>query len=56
MKKYFDHDAYRFGTARLISRHGQYPIPVTCEGEQCPDAEVCHGVGADRGIPFPVAT
>ena len=43
MSKYFDHTIYKFGTARLVSKHGKYylHIPVTY---------------IDRGINFVVAT
>lgn len=58
MEKYFDHDIYRFGTAKLVNKHGKYflHIPVTCEVEECLDTDVCNVVGIDRGINFVVAT
>ena len=58
MEKYFDHNTYQFGTAKLVKKHGKYflYIPVTYEVEECLDADVCHVVGIDRGINFIVAT
>lgn len=58
MSKYFDHSIYRFGTAKLVNKHGRYflHIPVTYEVEGCSDAEICNVVGIDRGINFVVAT
>ena len=34
MSKYFDHTIYKFGTARLVNKHGKYylHIPVTYDG------------------------
>ncbi|CUO80965.1 Uncharacterised protein [Roseburia hominis] len=29
MSKYFDHTIYKFGTARLISKHGKYCYEMT---------------------------
>ncbi len=58
MEKYFDRDTYRFGTAKLVSKHGKYflHIPVTYEVEECIDADICNVVGVDRGINFIVVT
>lgn len=58
MEKYFNHDIYRFGTAKLVKKHGKYflHIPVTYEVEECLDTDVSHVVGIDRGINFVVAT
>lgn len=58
MSKYFDHDVYSFGTAKLVNKHGKYflYIPVTYEVKKCSNAEICHVVGIDRGINFIVAT
>lgn len=58
MSKYFDHDAYSFGTAKLVNKHGKYflYIPVTYEVKKCSNTEICHVVGIDRGINFIVAT
>lgn len=58
MEKYFDHDTYKFGTAKLVKKHGKYflHIPVTYETKECLDADVCNVVGVDRGINFVVAT
>ena len=37
MSKYFDHTIYKFGTAKLINKHGKYylHIPVTYDVEEC---------------------
>lgn len=58
MSKYFDHDIYSFGTAKLVNKHGKYflHIPVTYEVEKCANTEICNVVGIDRGINFVVAT
>jgi len=58
MEKYFDHDTYQFGTAKLVNKRGKYflHIPVTYKVEECLDADVCNVVGIDRGIHFVVAT
>ena len=58
MEKYFDHDRYRFGTARLIRKHGKYflHIPVTTEVADSLNADICNVVGIDRGVNFVVAT
>ena len=58
MEKYFDHDIYKFGTARLVNKHGKYflHIPVTCDVEESNVSDICNVVGIDRGINFVVAT
>ena len=58
MSKFFDHDIYRFGTAKLVSKHGKYflHIPVTHDVEESRLCDVCNVVGIDRGINFVVAT
>ena len=58
MAKYFDHDIYKFGTARLVNKHGKYflHIPVTCDVEESNVSDICNVVGIDRGINFVVAT
>ena len=58
MSKYFDHDTYRFGTAKLVNRHGKYylHIPVTYDVEESDLCDICNVVGIDRGINFVVAT
>lgn len=58
MEKYFNHDIYRFGTAKLVNKHGKYflHIPVTYDVEDCDTSEICNVVGIDRGINFVVAT
>lgn len=58
MSKFFDHDIYRFGTAKLVSKHGKYflHIPVTYDVEESRLCDVCNVVGIDRGINFVVAT
>lgn len=58
MLKYFDHTVYKFGTARLVNKHGKYflHIPVTCDVEESKLSDVCNVVGIDRGINFVVST
>ena len=58
MSKYFNHTIYKFGTARLVSKHGKYylHIPVTYEVEESNISDICNVVGIDRGINFVVAT
>jgi IS605 OrfB family transposase len=58
MKHYFDLDKYKFGTAKLVSKHGYYflHIPVTFEIEDVNVEDICNVVGIDRGINFLVAT
>lgn len=58
MSKYFDHTIYKFGTARLINKHGKYylHIPVTYDVEESNISDICNVVGVDRGINFVVAT
>ena len=58
MSKYFDCTIYKFGTAKLISKHGKYylHIPVTYDVEESNISDICNVVGIDRGINFVVAT
>ena len=58
MSKYFDHDIYRFGTAKLVNKHGKYflHIPVTYDIEESNISDICNVVGIDRGINFVAAT
>lgn len=58
MSKYFDHTIYKFGTAKLVNKHGKYylHIPVTYEIEESNITDICNVVGIDRGINFVVAT
>ena len=58
MSKYFDHTVYKFGTAKLVSKHGKYllHIPVTYDIEESSLSDICNVVGIDRGINFVVAT
>ena len=58
MEKYFDHDVYSFGTAKLVKKHGKYflHIPVTRDIPESLNSDVCNVVGIDRGINFVVAT
>jgi IS605 OrfB family transposase len=58
MSKYFDHNIYRFGTAKLVNKQGKYflHIPVTYAVEESLLSDVCNVVGIDRGINFVVAT
>ena len=58
MNKYFDHTIYKFGTAKLVNRHGKYflHIHVTYDVEEASLSDVCNVIGIDRGINFVVAT
>ena len=58
MSKYFNHSIYKFGTAKLVNKHGKYylHIPVTYEIEESNISDICNVVGIDRGINFVVAT
>lgn len=58
ISKYFNHNIYKFGTAKLINKHGKYflYIPVTYEVEECFKSEICNVVGIDRGINFIITT
>ena len=58
MSKYFDHAVYKFGTAKLVNKHGKYylHIPVTYDVEESHISDICNIVGIDRGINFIVAT
>ena len=58
MSKYFDHTRYKFGTAKLVNKHGKYflHIPVTYDIEESNISDICNVVGIDRGINFIVAT
>ena len=58
MSKYFDHAIYKFGTAKLVNKHGKYflHIPVTYDIEESNISDICNVVGIDRGINFVVAT
>ena len=58
MSKYFDHTVYKFGTAKLVNRHGKYflHIPVTYDIKESNISDICNVVGIDRGINFVVAT
>ena len=58
MDKYFDPTIYKFGTAKLVNKHGKYylHIPVTYDVEEFDASKVTNVVGIDRGINFVVAT
>ncbi len=58
MSKYFDHTVYKFGTAKLVNKHGKYflHIPVSYDIKESNISDICNVVGIDRGINFVVAT
>ena len=58
MSKYFEHTICKFGTAKLVNKHGKYylHIPVTYDVEESNISDICNVVGIDRGINFVVAT
>lgn len=63
MERWFGEDrigpaeGVRFGTARLVERHGKFflHVPVTFDAPDCPPSAVREVVGVDRGINFTVA-
>ncbi len=59
MEKYFERrDFYKFGTAKLVKKHGKYflHIPVTFEAAEHELKDVRNVIGIDRGLNFLVAT
>lgn len=58
MEAYFNKDIYKFGTAKLVWKHGKFylHIPVTFDTPECSDEDIRRVVGVDRGINFVVAT
>ena len=58
MEKYFDHDTYTFGTAKLVKKHGKYFLHISVKRDisEPLNSEICNVVGVDRGINFVVAT
>lgn len=52
-EQYFS-DSYKFGTARLVHKHGKFflHIPVTYEISELKEQEISNVVGIDRGIRF----
>ena len=58
MSKYFDPTVYKFGTAKLVNKHGKYflHIPVTYDVKESNISDIRNVVGIDRGINFVVAT
>lgn len=58
MSKFFDHTVYKFGTAKLVNKHGKYflHIPVTYDVKESNISDIRNVVGIDRGINFVVAT
>ena len=58
MSKYFDRTIYKFGTAKLVNKHGKYylHIPVSYDVEESNLSDICNVVGIDRGINFVAVT
>lgn len=58
MEKYFDSNTYKFGTAKLVNKHGKYflHIPVTYDVPKTQLTDICNVVGIDRGINFLTTT
>lgn len=54
--KYFELGETKFGTAKLVSKHGKYYlfVPVTFEVPEVHDSDICNVVGIDRGLNFVV--
>ena len=58
MSKYFDHTIYKFGTAKLVNKHGKYylHIPVTYDVEESNISDICNVVGKYRGLNYIITT
>ena len=58
LEKYFDKKTYKFGTAKLVFKHGKWylHIPATSEVKECTSNDFSNVVGIDRGVNFIVAT
>ena len=56
-ERYFS-EGYRYGTAKLVCRHGLFflYVPVTCEISELKRTEITNVVGIDRGIRFLAVT
>ena len=54
METYFDKSVFRFGTAKVVYKHGKFflHISVSYNLDELQDTDVCHVVGHDRGIRF----
>ena len=54
MEPYFDKSVFRFGTAKVVYKHGKFflHISINYEVDELQDSEICHVVGHDRGIRF----
>lgn len=54
MEQYFDKSIYRFGTAKVVYKHGKFflHISVNFDSEELKDTDICNVVGHDRGIRF----
>ena len=57
VERYFS-EGYRYGTAKLVCRHGLFflYVPVTCEISELKRTEITNVVGIDRGIRFLAVT
>lgn len=58
ISEYFDSTIYKFGTAKLVNKHGKYYlyIPVTYNVHESNIFDICNVVGIDRGINFIAVT
>ena len=58
ISEYFDSTIYKFGTAKLVNKHGKYYlyIPVTYTVHESNIFDICNVVGIDRGINFIAVT
>lgn len=54
MEHYLDRSVWRFGTAKLVKRHGKYflHVPVTRPVDELKPEEVRNVAGVDRGLRF----
>lgn len=54
MEQYFDKSVFRFGTAKVVYKHGKFflHISVNYNTDELQNVNVCNVVGHDRGIRF----
>lgn len=54
MEQYFDKTVFRFGTAKVVYKHGKFflHISVSHDVDKLQNSDVCNVVGHDRGIRF----
>lgn len=54
MEQYFDKSMFRFGTAKVVYKHGKFflHIAVSYNTDEVQNQDICNVVGHDRGIRF----